>query len=78
MNKTRRKALKAIVEAIEEQKLKLAEVIDEESDAFDNLPESIQESDRGAAMEEGIDNLDDALESLDDLLELIQDVIGEV
>ena len=33
---------------------------DEEQDSYDNLPESIQDRDRGQAMSDAIDNLDSA------------------
>lgn len=40
---------------------------DDEEEAFDNLPEGIQEGERGDTMQEAIDSLNDALEQLEEL-----------
>lgn len=47
---------------------------DEEQDAFDNMPEGLQESDRGAEMEENIEALDNAISALDDAISALQEV----
>ena len=47
----------------------LVEVIDEEQAAFDNMPENLQAGEKGQAVEEGLDNLNEAK----DLLEGIAD-----
>ena len=57
MNKERRKKLQKVTELLDE-------VITDEQDAYDNLPEGIQESERGEAMEEGLDKLKEALDLL--------------
>lgn len=46
---------------------------DEEQDAFDNMPEGLQESDRGVEMEENIEALDDAISALDDAISSLQE-----
>lgn len=63
MNNSRRGILASISEAIGELEARLQEVIDEEQDAYDNLPESIQNGERGQRSPEAIDALDQALES---------------
>ena len=45
----------------------LGEVIVGEQEAFDNMPESIRESDKGQAVEEGLDNLNEAKDLLEDI-----------
>lgn len=72
MNATRRKALKAIVakmEALEslraEIQEQLGEVMDEEQEALDSLPESLQEAERGQQMQEYIDTMDGVNDELD-------------
>ena len=52
MNKIRRKALADIVDALETLRESLETVRDEEETAFDNMPESLQESERGEQNEE--------------------------
>ena len=82
MNNERRKQLKAIAKQLgtiadnlEDQQILLEQVYDDESEAFDNMPESLQQSDRGIEMEEGIGTLeeqkDDLANMADDLHEII-------
>lgn len=72
MNKIRRKTLRAIITKLEElENLKteieemLEQVMDEEQEALDNMPESLQESERGQQMQEYIDTMDSVLSDLD-------------
>ena len=74
MNRDRRKALKVILgqmeeltSKIEEVKEALQEVIDEEEEALGNLPESIQDSERGETMQGYIDAMEEVVEALDEL-----------
>lgn len=82
MNNDRRKQLKSVAKqlgtianALEEQQILLEQIYDDESEAFDNMPESLQQSDRGIEMEEGIGTLeeqkDDIANMTDDLHEII-------
>lgn len=75
MNNTRRKNIAAIIERIEIINSDLEYIADEERMAFDNLPESIQYSERGESMEEAADELEEIRDELEDLLERLQDVI---
>ena len=76
MNNKRRKEISKIVSTLEDVRDRLSEVVDEEQCAFDNMPESIQYSERGYNMQEAIDNLDDAIgnivDSIDNLYEAIE------
>lgn len=49
---------------------------DEEQEAYDNLPESFQESERGEAMEAAADNLDSAMSSMEEVLDSLNAAIG--
>lgn len=78
MNNERRKQLKAIAKQLgtiadnlEDQQILLEQVYDDESEAFDNMPESLQESDRGIEMEEGIGTLE---EQKDDMTNMVDDL----
>ena len=73
MNNSRRGILASISEAIGELEARLQEVIDEEQDAYDNLPESIQNGERGQRSPEAIDALDQALESLSEARSQIEE-----
>jgi len=85
MNDNRRKQLEGIrstladlVSEFELAQDALTGIIAEEQEAFDNLPESLQMTDRGQAMEEGLSTLDNASSSLDDIISSIEDAIGYI
>ncbi|WP_347889118.1 hypothetical protein ABHF54_13855 (plasmid) [Nitrosomonas europaea] len=72
MNNERRKRIEAAREKIAEAEVALEaareivqEVKDDEEAALDNMPESFQDGERGQAMQEAIDALDDALSEMD-------------
>ena len=74
MNKIRRKELAKAIDLMEAAREILEQVRDEEQEAFDNLPESLQASERGEAMEEYIYSIEESIESLDtDALQEIVD-----
>lgn len=77
MNKSRRKELDRIVDELENLRDALDAVACEERECYDNLPESLQESERGCAMEEAADELDDICTELDELRERIESVVDE-
>ena len=74
MNNTRRKAIAKIAERLEELKTDFELLRDEEQEAFDNMPESIQESERGEHIESIIYNMDDVLESLESAFDGINEL----
>lgn len=53
----------------------LETIKDEEQEAFDNLPESIQYGERGETMEENVDELDSIITDLENVIESINEVI---
>ena len=100
MNKARRLKIAAIIAALSEIKVvavnsieedlgdlpdQVSDVCQEEEEAFDNLPENLQFSERAETMEECINNLYFASESLEEAVgaetveeaqEYIQEAIG--
>ena len=75
MNKQRRKELDTIYRKIEDLMQDLTTVCGDEQDAYDNLPESFQESERGETMYNAIDNMESALSSLSDALDYIFEAV---
>ena len=75
MNKQRRKWLSDVITKLEEAKTDIESIAEEEREAYDNLPEGIQESDRGDVMYENADNLDQAASDLDDLISNLNEII---
>ncbi len=72
MNKQRRKSIGEVISKLEELREELDGIMSDEQEAFDNLPESLQESDRGNAMQEAIDNLDYAMSSFEEAIEYLE------
>ena len=56
MNQKKRKTLQQARHMLEQASELVIQVRDDEQDSFDNLPEGIQESERGQMMEEAIAN----------------------
>lgn len=74
MNKARRKKLEEIVNALDAQKSAIESVCEEEQEAFDNLPESIQYSERGETMESDISDMVDAVSDLENVISSLQKI----
>lgn len=75
MNKTRRKWLEDIIGKLEEQKDELSSLQEEEQEAYDNMPESLQESERGQAACECADDLESECSSLEDVIQNLQEIL---
>lgn len=65
MNKQRRSVLREIIDRLYPIKDEIEAVMDEEQDAYDNLPDGIRESDRGETMADNVSELQDVIDSLD-------------
>ena len=76
MNKERRQKIGKIIERLEDIAAELEALADEERDAFDNLPEAIQYSDRGEAMEAAADDLEEVSGEVTDLSERLEEIIN--
>jgi hypothetical protein len=73
LNKARRSRLATILETSEELSAALQEVIEEEEAAYENLPKSIQGSDRGERASGTIEILNEALELFEQAKDCIQE-----
>lgn len=60
MNRIRRKNITTVIKTLEDAMADIELIREEEEEAFENLPESIQYSDRGSIMEEYMEHLDSA------------------
>ena len=77
MNKDRRKRLEGICEKLMEIYEELDAIIDEEQEAYDNMPESLQDSEKGERMYEGIDSLESARDDINNAAATIEEVIAQ-
>lgn len=83
MNKERRKKLDLlgikmgnIVKEVEDIKNQLNDVLVDEENAFDSMPEGLQASERGMNSEESIDLMYDIKDKLEQCIENINDIIN--
>lgn len=77
MNKQRRKRLEDVVSRLEECMSDLEFIKEEEQEAYDNLPESIQYSERGEAMQGNVDDIDYVISDLDQVIDSINNIINK-
>jgi hypothetical protein len=69
MNSERRKRLAKICEQLEEIQVEIQAIADEEQECYDNLPESLQYTERGERMSEIVDTLNDAANDMESITE---------
>ena len=74
MNKSRRAKINKLLEELEYINSEIESIKCDEQDAYDNLPESIQGSDRGQQMEEYVDSLDEAWESMQSAIDTLTEI----
>jgi uncharacterized protein Yka (UPF0111/DUF47 family) len=77
MNKTRRKSLTSIHDDITALIDRIQTELDAEQEAYDNLPEGLQEGDRGQAMLEAISEMEDAIGYLENAQEALTSATGD-
>ena len=74
MNNIRRKEINKVKEKLENLLADLDGLKSEEEEAYDNMPESLQESDRGGEMLENIEYLDEAYNAVDEAIETLGNI----
>jgi len=74
MNNARRKKIEDITTRIETLVTDLEEIRDDEQSAFDSIPESLQESEKGETMQAHIENLESCVSSLNDVLSYLSEI----
>lgn len=75
MNKQRRKDIDRLKNLINTLKDDLENILNDEQDYFDNMPENLQGSLRGEESEDAISNMEDAIENLSDAIESLEEVV---
>lgn len=71
MNKARRKQIAQLLEQLENLKADLDSILEEEQEAFDNLPESLQEGERGQASQTAIESLESAQSAFEEVVDAL-------
>ena len=75
MNKARRQWLQSVINALEEQKGEIESIQYEEQEAYDNLPENLNDTERANNMYENIDDMEAAASDLEDIISNLQDIV---
>jgi hypothetical protein len=76
MNATQRKQLEKVLSLIEDAKVQCEEMAEAEREKFDNLSQSLQETERGEAIEAAADALENAVSSLEEAFSSVEEAIG--
>lgn len=89
MNKSRRKRIAVAIRDLKKTtkhnfidnyidfiKDEIEDILWEENDAYDNMPESLQYSVRGEESSEAIDNLQEAVDALDEAIDILNEIDG--
>jgi division protein CdvB (Snf7/Vps24/ESCRT-III family) len=74
MNNARRKVIDELTRRLDALKEEFQSVVDEEQEYFDNMPESLQTSERGQSSETAISCLDSAICSIEDALSELSNI----
>lgn len=75
MNNTRRKAINELIEQLEEIQSRIEEIKDEEEEYYNNMPESLQDGEKGDRAQSAIDNLDDATNSIGEVIDSLTSAV---
>lgn len=73
MNNKRRKHINNIINILETSKDEISEILEEEQDAFDNLPENLMESERGELAQNAIDLLEEAVNNVEEAINNLEE-----
>lgn len=71
MNKARRTQIKEAIRRIEDL---MQNILSDECESFDNMPENLQGSYRGMESEEAQENLEAAIEALEEAISYLEEI----
>lgn len=76
MNNKRRSRIDKAINHLEPLLDAVRDILSEEQDAYDNLPENLQDSEKGSVMEDCIQSLEDALDSIEETISCLEEAKG--
>ena len=74
MNKARKQNIKSIRDTLNSVLSGLENILDEEQDYYDNMPENLQCSTRADTSQDAIDDLTEAIESLNEVINHLNNI----
>lgn len=72
MNKARRKEIQKAISKIEDL---VQQILGDEQEAYDNMPEGLQQSDNGMVSEEAQENLEAAIDALEEAISCLEEIV---
>lgn len=75
MNRPRRNKISAIISSIEDLKAQVEALQNEEQETFDNMPENLQQSERGQMAESAANNLECAANDLENVIDQLNEAM---
>jgi hypothetical protein len=75
MNKQTRKEISKYINSLEDLKQDIESMLEDEETKFDNMPEGLQESERGEAIQNAIENLESASDAIGDAIDYLNDAM---
>ena len=76
MNAKDRKKVGEWIDTLIDMKSEIEEMQEAEQDKYDNMPEGLQDSEKGEALEEAANTLEEAANSVDSAIESLQEIAG--
>ena len=74
MNNNRRKEIKRVIDSIRVSTEMLESILADEEEAFENMPEGLQNSDNGMMSEEAQEQLSNAIVALEEAIEYLEEI----
>ena len=75
MNKARRKWIEEVMEALEQAKEDIESINSEEEEAYNNLPDNLNDSEMANAMYDNMDSLSQAADDLQGVIDQPQEIV---
>jgi predicted nucleic acid-binding Zn-ribbon protein len=77
MNQARRNVINNQISTLQDVESQLTDVLEGEQDAYDNMPESLQGGERGEAMQEAINQLEEAMEAIRNACDALSEALSQ-
>ena len=74
MNKARRDQILMVIQKIDNIKAALEVILYDEQEAYDNIPDSLKESERGETSMEAQENMEAAIQTLEEAMECLEEI----
>jgi hypothetical protein len=74
MNKERRNQIRMVIQKINSAMQALEIILEDERDSYDNIPDSLKESDKGEMSMEAQDNMESAIQALEEATAYLEEM----